>query len=493
MTIYTPTDDQDDIAIAEKTHAASTSTAKKSIKPKTAEAVVMPTVDSNQYSHESERLVISVMMNETRKPLHHELMSLLSPDDFFVEQHKIIWETIFALRESGLESDPTSIVDHTANNGEFIGGSDYILDAARDPIARHCSSESVTAAAQRIKDFGMSRKLHKTLTQALALSSTGQNFASVSGFTEDALINLAKLCKTSRGGPKAAHFFYDALMANLEAKLDGADAVSGVLTGFEDTDNVMGGGLPKESLIVIAGRPGMGKTAFSTALEQNISNRGIPTLFFSLEMTGLSLAQRNVSRHSRIPFRNIKMAEIAEHDYGNLLETIDFLGRAPCYIDETPGLSLSEIRARAREFNTQHPNGVIFVDYLQIVQPSRDSKHKDPRYLIGETSQGLLQLARELRCPVVALSQLSRSVETRVNKRPIMSDLRESGQIEQDASVILFLYRDEVYNKDKVDNLNITEVIFAKNREGETKTIKFNSDLSRMLYSEIGVCETVEE
>lgn len=453
--------------------------------------VVAPVLASGIYSHESERLVIGVMLSSQRSGLHLSLISLIAHEDFFVDQHQTIWRIIATMREAGLVVDPMSIIDHANAQGEFVGGAEYIIEAFNDPIARLCSDESVTAAATRIKGFSMSRKLQRALSLASALNSSGQSFDHVAGFLDDEIINLKRLSTSSRSGPRQASDFYDAILAKITAKLDGEVVDKGIPTGFSQTDQLMGGELPAEGLIILAGRPGMGKTAFATAIEQNISNSGIATLFFSMEMPGIALAQRNLSRHSRIPFRHIKTAEIAEHEFAPMIESLEVLGRAPCYIDETPGLSMAEIRARARAFKEQHPKCAIFLDYMQIVQPGRDSKTKDPRYVVSETSQGLTQLGRELKCPVIALAQLNRELEKRANKRPVMSDLRESGQVEQDASIIMFLYRDEVYNPDS-EHRGTTEVIFAKNRDGECATVKFASDLSRMLYSELGTYQTDE-
>jgi replicative DNA helicase len=444
-------------------------------------------VESGLYSQESERLIISIMMNSGRKDSHHQLASLLAPEDFYLDQHQTIWRIIQQLREAGLEADPAAVIDNASRQNEFVGGAQYVVDAVNDPIARMCSNESVVAASARIKELAMGRKLQRSLSQAVALCGS-QTFERVLSFVEDDLVNLRRSAKSSRSGPQQASYYYDALLARIEAKLDGTDVVDGVPTRFEELDRLLGGGLPRENLIILAGRPGMGKTAIATAIEQNISAAGTPTLFFSLEMTGISLAQRNLSRHSRIKFANIKSAAIAEHEFGAMIESLEILSNAPCYIDETPGLTLSEIRARARAFVQMHPGAVIFVDYLQKVQPNPNGS-TDPRFVVSEVSQGLLALARELKVPVVALAQLNRYLEQRTSKRPVMSDLKESGQLEQDAGIILFAYRDEVYNPD-TNEPGVTEVIFGKNRDGECRTVKFASDLSRMLYREMASYES---
>ena len=462
----------------------------ESIKNKT-EVSDKASQSSGSYSHDSERLLIGVMLNSQRHGLHLSLMALVSHEDFFVDQHQVTWKIMTAMREAGLTVDPMSIIDHANTKGEFVGGPEYVINTFNDPIARMCSDEAVNAAASRIKGFSMSRKLQRALSMAATLSNTGQEFDQVASYLEDEITNLKRLATSSRTGPREASFFYDAILAKITAKLDGEVVEMGTSTGFPELDNLLGGGLANEDLIVLAGRPGMGKTAFATAMEQNISTSGIATLFFSLEMTGISLAQRNVSRHARIPFNHIRSGDLDEREFEPLFETISVLNKAPCFIDETPGLSMSEIRSRARAFAMLHKKIVLVVDYLQIVQAGKDSKTKDSRVIVSETSQGLKQLARELKCPVIALAQLNRELEKRANKRPMMSDLRESGQLEQDASVIMFLYRDEVYNADSKD-AGTTELILAKNRDGKCATVRYSSDLSMMHYSEMGSYQTEE-
>lgn len=454
-----------------------------------ADAKARLVIESGVFSQDTERLLISVMLNTARKQMHHSLIAQVAPDDFFVEQHKTIWQIICDLRDSGVEADPSAILDRAATLKEFVGGVQYVVDAVQDPVARVCSDESVTAAATRIKGFSVTRKLQKSLSKALTLCQMGQPFDEISSYIEDDITNLKRLQVSSRTGPRQAHIFYEAYLARLEAKLNGEICEIGVSTGYPDMDEVLGGGLARETLIVLAGRPSMGKTAFACAIEQNISNRNTPTLTFSLEMPGLALAQRNISRNARIPFKLIKALDIADRDYTALLESLGNMGKAPCYIDDTPGLTMAEIRSRARTFIESHPDGVIFIDYLQIIQPGPGSK--DPRVQVSENSSSALQLARELKCPVVLLSQLNRGPDGRANKRPLMSDLKESGQIEQDAGVIMFIYRDEYYTKDACKEPGVTEAIFAKNRDGEMRTVKFCSNLAYMDYSELGIYASV--
>lgn len=439
------------------------------------------------FSQESERLCVAVMLNASREELHHSLMSLLSAEDFYIDQHQTIWRLIGALRDGGLSADPASLLDRAATSREFVGGAQYILEAANDSFARVCSNDAVVAAANRVKGFAITRRLQRCLTQGQALCSTGQDADSVMSFIEDQLTDLRRASASSRTGPVHASVHYESVLARIQAAADGETPTDCVSTGYEQLDLLLNGGVQREQVLVIAGRPGMGKSSFAGAIEQIVSTRGHPTLTFSLEMPGQQQAGRSISRHARIPFSNIRTGQLRDHEFSPLIETVETLSRAPSYIDDTPGLKLSELRSRAREFISKHPGAVIFIDYLQQLV----GQHKDERNNVTEASKTALQLARELKCPVVALAQLNRSVEQRANKRPMMADLRESGQIEQDAAVIVFLYRDEHYNPDTKDP-GITECIIAKNRDNATETVKFSHQLSIGRYEELGRFQSEE-
>jgi len=485
--------DEGDLAVTQAPTLAATTGAAAPAGRGLSPATTAPTVveATGMHSPESERLVLAAALSTQREGIQHSLLAMLGHDDFFVDTHQTIWRLIGWMREAGIVPDPVSLVDAAATQQEFIGGAPYIMELMQDPVARTCSDESVSAAANRIKGFSMTRRCQRTLEQAMRLCATGQAFEHISTFVEDDFANLKRLTKSSDTGPRQAGYFYDALLSRIESHLNGEQVEVGVSTGFEQLDAVLGGGLPRgEGLIVIAGRPAMGKTAFAVAIEQLLSTRGVPTLIFSLEMSGLSIAQRALARHARIPLKHIKSASIAEHDFSSMCDSIDVLSRAPCYIDETPGLTIAEIRARARKFIEAHPNGAIFVDYMQKVA-GRPNGPTDPNRIVAETSAGLTLLQKELKCPLIVLSQLNRGVEQRANKRPMMADLKESGQIEQDAAVIMFLYRDEYYNPDSTER-GMTEVILGKNRDGELCTVKFASDLSRMLYVEVGQFQSEE-
>jgi len=248
--------------------------------------------------------------------------------------------------------------------------------------------------------------------------------------------------------------------------------VTGVRTGFFDLDR-MTAGLQPGDLIVLAARPSMGKTAFAVNIAENVAiNEGLPVVIYSMEMGAAQLALRMVGSIGRIDQGHLRTGRLADDEWSRLSEAVDKLGKSSIFIDESPGLSPSEVRARARrQARICGKLGLIVIDYLQLMS-GNGGNEENRATVIGEISRGLKALAKELQCPVIALSQLNRSVETRPDKRPMMSDLRESGAIEQDADIIMFIYRDEYYTKDECKEPGVAEIIIAKQRNGPVGTVK---------------------
>jgi replicative DNA helicase len=253
---------------------------------------------------------------------------------------------------------------------------------------------------------------------------------------------------------------------------NGAEEVTGVRTGFYDLDRLTAG-LQAGDLIVLAARPSMGKTALALNMAEHVAVReGLPVVVFSMEMGASQLALRMVGSLGRIDQNHLRTGALRDDEWGRLSEAVEKLGKVSLFIDESGSLTPTELRARARRQARQCGQlGLIVVDYLQLMTGSDGTSDENRATVLGEISRGLKSLAKELKCPVVALSQLNRSVESRNDKRPMMSDLRESGAIEQDADVIMFIYRDEYYNKDSKEP-GVAEIIIAKQRNGPTDTFK---------------------
>ena len=263
------------------------------------------------------------------------------------------------------------------------------------------------------------------------------------------------------------------LLDRVQEMADNPNDVTGVRTGFYDFDR-MTAGLQPGDLIVLAARPSMGKTALAINIAEHVAlNEGLPVAVFSMEMGAAQLAVRIVGSIGRIDQGHLRTGRLTDEEWPRLSEAIERLRTISLHIDESPGLNSSEVRANARRLSRQYGQlGLIVVDYLQLMSGNGGNDNENRATELGEISRGLKMLARELKCPVIALSQLNRSVEQRPDKRPMMSDLRESGAIEQDADIIMFIYRDEYYTKEACKEPGVAEVIIAKQRNGPTGTVK---------------------
>lgn len=248
-------------------------------------------------------------------------------------------------------------------------------------------------------------------------------------------------------------------------------AVTGISTGFYDLD-ARTAGLQKSDLILIAARPSMGKTAFVLNIAETVAiKNNVSTAIFSLEMSRVQLAKRLISMNSKVDSQHIRVGNLADEEWGKLTESTILLGESSLVIDDTPGISIAQLRSKCRKLKLENNLGLVIIDYLQLMSGSGSRKNESRQQEISDISRSLKALAREIDCPVIALSQLSRAVESREDKRPMLSDLRESGAIEQDADVVMFIYRDEYYHKDSEEK-GVTEIIIGKQRNGPTCTIK---------------------
>ena len=392
---------------------------------------------------------------------------LLNDSDFYRHEHKLIYEAIGKLVNASKPADVITVYEHLQGMGkaEEIGGLMYL-----NQLAQYVPSASnIRRYAEIVRERAILRKL-VTASDEIATNAFNQQGKTVERILDEA---EAKIMKIGEEGSrnKQGFFSMDGLVVDLldrvtELADNGAEDVTGVRTGFIDMDK-MTAGLQKGDLIILAARPSMGKTAFALNIGENVAvNEGLPVAVFSMEMGASQLALRMVGSIGRINQQNLRTGRLTDDEWGRLSETVEKLRTANVFIDETPGLSPNELRARARRLARQFGGtlGLIIVDYLQLMSGSGGNE-ENRATVIGEISRGLKALAKELQCPVIALSQLNRSVETRPDKRPMMSDLRESGAIEQDADVIMFIYRDEYYNKEsKVPG--IAEIIIGKQRNG---------------------------
>ena len=407
---------------------------------------------------------------------------LLIDSDFYRYEHQLIYTAIQQLVNGSKPADVITVFEQLQMMGKAndVGGLAYLNSLAQSMP----SAANIRRYAEIVRERAVLRKL-VTASDEIATNAFNPQGRSVSDILDEA---EAKIMKIGEEGSKNKQGFHamDGLVVDLldrvqELADNGAEDVTGVRTGFIDMDK-MTAGLQKGDLIILAARPSMGKTAFAINIAEHVAlNEGLPVAVFSMEMGASQLAVRVVGSIGRIDQGHLRTGKLSDDEWPRLTEAIEKLRTVSLHIDETPGLTPSELRANARRLARQCGKlGLIVVDYLQLMSGSGGSGGDNRATELGEISRGLKMLAKELQCPVIALSQLNRSVEQRTDKRPMMSDLRESGAIEQDADIIMFIYRDDYYNKDSKDP-GVAEIIIGKQRNGPTGTVRltFLKNLTR--------------
>ncbi|WP_395701837.1 replicative DNA helicase [Aquabacterium sp.] len=398
---------------------------------------------------------------------------IVTDSDFYRYEHREIFNAIATLIGGSKPADVITVFEQLQSNGkaEAVGGLAY-LNALAQSVP---SAANLRRYAEIVRERAILRKLISA-SDEIATNAFNPQGRAVSQILDEAEGKIFKIgeegSRSKQGFLSISQLAVELIDRVTELYENGAEDVTGVRTGFYDMDR-MTAGLQKGDLVILAARPSMGKTAFALNIAENVAvNEGLPVLVFSMEMGASQLALRMVGSLGRIDQSGLRTGRIKDDEWGRLTEAVDKLGKAPLYIDETPGLNPAELRARARRMARQHGTvGLIVIDYLQLMSGTSKSDGENRATEISEISRGLKALAKELQCPVIALSQLNRSVETRTDKRPMMSDLRESGAIEQDADVIMFIYRDEYYNKESKE-LGIAEIIIGKQRNGPVGTVK---------------------
>ena len=395
-------------------------------------------------------------------------------DDFYDMRHKVVWQAIRNLEATAKPIDVVTLEVEIEKQGKLdaIGGISFLGELAlRVPTA-----DNVATYAEIVTDKHQARKLMLATNEVHERGY--EDGLEVRDYLDDAEAKIFEVTqRKDKAGPEPIKSLVKKVFSSLDERFKSAGGITGVPTGFADLDAKTAGLQPTE-LIILAARPAMGKTSFALSLAQNAATSGgWPCLVFSLEMSSTQLAERMLCSEARVDSSALRRGQLQRQDMTNLTYAAATLSKAPILIDDTPALSLREVRARARRFRQNKELfgdkkfGLILIDYLQLMRGSPQAAKASREQEISEISRGLKSLAKELHCPVLALSQLNRSLEQRTDKRPQLSDLRESGAIEQDADVIMFIYRDVVYNKD-AENPNVAEVIIGKNRHGATGTVE---------------------
>lgn len=399
---------------------------------------------------------------------------LLTESDFYRWEHRHIYGAIGTLVNATRPADVITVFEQLQSLGkaEECGGLVY-LNALAQSVP---SAANLRRYAEIVRERAILRKLVATSDEiaTAAFNPQGRQVNEILDEAEGKIFRIGEEGSRSKQGFQSMDQLVVQLIDRVnELHENGAEDVTGVRTGFYDLDK-MTAGLQPGDLIILAARPSMGKTAFALNIGEHVAvNEGLPVVVFSMEMGAAQLALRMVGSLGRIDQSNLRTGRLRDDEWGRLSEAVEKLGKVSMYIDESPGLTPSEVRARARRQARQCGQlGLIIVDYLQLMSGSGGTSEENRATVIGEISRGLKSLAKELKCPVIALSQLNRSVETRTDKRPMMSDLRESGAIEQDADVIMFIYRDEYYTKEACKEPGVAEIIIGKQRNGPTGTVK---------------------
>ncbi len=423
------------------------------------------------HSMEAESSVLGGLLLDNKS--WEQVADLLSEGVFYRYEHRQVYLAIQALINVSRPADVITVYEHLQSIGkaEEVGGLGYL-----NALAQYVPSASnIRRYAEIVRERAILRKLVTASDEIAtnAFNTQGKPVPQILDEAEQKIFQIGEEGSRLKQGFQNMDQLAVILMDRVNQMADSPNDITGVPSGFVDFDK-MTSGMQAGDLIVLAARPSMGKTALAINIAEHVAlNEGLPVAVFSMEMGASQLAIRIVGSIGRIDQQRLRTGKLNQEEWPRLTEAIEKLRNVSLHIDETPSLTPMELRANARRLaRTCGKLGLIVVDYLQLMSGNTSSNSGDNRATeIGEISRGLKMLAKELQCPVIALSQLNRSVETRTDKRPMMSDLRESGAIEQDADVIMFIYRDDYYNKDSKEP-GVAEIIIGKHRNGPTGTVK---------------------
>ncbi|MBO4420711.1 MAG: replicative DNA helicase [Lachnospiraceae bacterium] len=426
----------------------------------------------------AEQAVVGAMIKDNEMiPVASEIVT---PDDFYSPKYGKIFEIILEMNDAGSSVDILTLRDKLKEKN--VPEEYSSLETLRDLLMSVPTAANIRNYARIVSKNATLRRLIKAADEITEeCYSDGNALEDVLDRSEKRIYDISQ---RQRSGDYVS--IKDTIMQvlnTIEKASKQSGAVTGISSGFYDLDYKTAG-FQKSDLLLLAARPSMGKTALALNIAEHVVvKERIPTVFFSLEMSREQLANRLLSMNSKIDAQSIRTGNLKPNEWGELVESARILGESTLIIDDTPGISVREMRSKCRKLKMEKGLGFIIVDYLQLM--TAGGKGSESRQQeISEISRSLKSLAREIECPVLALSQLSRDVEKRDNKRPQLSDLRESGAIEQDADVVMFIYRDEYYNKESEDK-GVAEVIIGKQRNGPTGTVKLGSQLQYTRFTNL--------
>jgi replicative DNA helicase len=418
------------------------------------------------HSVEAEQSVLGGLMLEASAL--DKISDLMTADDFYRQEHRLIFSQIVRLSELSKPVDVITVAESLEIAGELdkVGGLSYLGSLAQNVP----SAANIRRYGEIVRERSIMRKLAEVGSDiaSSAYNPTGRDAAQLLDEAESKVFEIAEAGSKGKQGFVTMPPLLSQVVERIETlySRDNPSDITGIATGFADLDRKTSGFHPGD-LIIIAGRPSMGKTALAINIAENVAmDIKLPVAIFSMEMGASQLAMRMIGSVGKLNQQDLRTGRLQDDDWGRLTHALGRLNDAPIYIDESAALSSLDLRARSRRLHRQNNGlGLIVVDYLQLMSSNLDKSSENRATEISEISRSLKALAKELQVPVVALSQLNRSLEQRPNKRPVMSDLRESGAIEQDADLILFIYRDKVYNPESQDG-DKAEVIIGKQRNG---------------------------
>ena len=418
------------------------------------------------HSIDAEQAVLGGLMLDERA--WERIADKLGEDDFYRKDHRLIFRAIGELSNKNMPCDAVTLGEWFESNGlaELVGGSNYVVQLANSTP----SAANIGAYADIVREKSVLRQLIDAGTEIAGdgFQPDGRSSQEILEIAEQKVFHIAESGARGRKGFVAMRAAVKDAFQILHQRFESKGSVTGLATGFADLDDKTAGLQPSD-LIIIAARPSMGKTALAVNIAEHAALKSRKAVaIFSMEMSASQLAFRLISSLGRINQQHLRTGDIQEEEWPRVTSAITLLSDAKIFIDDTPALSPSELRARARRLKREHDLGLIVIDYLQLMQVPGNKENRATE--ISEISRGLKALAKELNIPVIALSQLNRSLEQRTDKRPVMSDLRESGAIEQDADLILFIYREEVYDKDS-SKKGTAEIIIGKQRNGPIGTV----------------------
>ena len=419
------------------------------------------------HSIDAEQAVLGGLMLDERA--WERIADKLYEEDFYRKDHRLIYRAIGDLANKNMPCDAVTLGEWFESKGiaELVGGSSYVLQLANSTP----SAANITAYAEIVREKSVLRQLIDAGTEITGdgFQPEGRSSQEILENAEQRVFRIAESGARGRKGFVAMRAAVKEAFQILHQRYESKGSVTGLATGFADLDELTAGLQPSD-LIIVAARPSMGKTALAVNMAEHAALKSRKAVaIFSMEMSASQLAFRLISSLGRINQQHLRTGDIQEEEWPRVTSAITLLSDAKIFIDDTPALSPGELRARARRLKREHDLGLIVIDYLQLMAVPGNKENRATE--ISEISRGLKALAKELNIPVIALSQLNRSLEQRTDKRPVMADLRESGAIEQDADVIIFIYRDEYYNQDSPDK-GQAEIIIGKQRNGPTGTIK---------------------